>query len=101
MCVSILGNRSFSSVLAIRQFERQFLPMLSLSGFRIGMIIALCHISGICPVEIEDVSRIVDGTMSELLDVEGAHPIWSGGCGRFGQLDRYFCVSWHERRCSC
>ena len=38
------------------------------------MIIALCHISGICPVKIEDVSEIVDGTLSEFLEVEGAHP---------------------------
>ena len=57
MCVSILGSRSFSSVLAAgycRLIGRQFLPMLlSLPGFRIGMTIALCHISGICPVEID------------------------------------------------
>ena len=40
---------------------RQFLLMLlSLPAFRIGMIITLCHISGICPVEVEDVSEIVD-----------------------------------------
>ena len=56
MFVSILGSRSFSSVLAIghsRHIGRQFLPMLlSLPGIRIGMIIALCHTSGICPVEI-------------------------------------------------
>ena len=46
-CVSILGSRSFSSVLAAgysRLIARQFLPMLfSLPGFRIGMIITLCH----------------------------------------------------------
>ena len=29
------------------------------AGFRIGMIIALCHISGLCLVQIEDVSEIV------------------------------------------
>ena len=45
------------------------------------MIIALRHISGICPVEIEDVSEIVDGTLSEFLEVECAHPVWSDGCG--------------------
>ena len=57
------------------------------------MIIALCHISGICAVEIEDVSEIADGTLSEFLEVEGAHPVWCDGCGRFGQSDRFFCVS--------
>ena len=55
MCVSIVGSKSFFSVLATghsRQMWRQFLLMLSsLPGFR--MIIALCHISGICPVEID------------------------------------------------
>ena len=54
MSVSILGSRSFSSVLAAghsRPIGRQFLPMLSsLPGFQIGMIITLYHISGICPV---------------------------------------------------
>ena len=50
MCVSILGSRSFST----------FLPMfLSLPGSRIGMIIALCHISGICPVEIDRLKMLV------------------------------------------
>ena len=57
MCVSILGSRSFSCVLAAghsRIIGRQFLPMvLSMPGFRIGMIIALCHISCICPVRID------------------------------------------------
>ena len=57
MCDSILGSRSYSSVLAAghsRLIGRQFLPMLlSLPGFRIEMIIALCHISGICPVVID------------------------------------------------
>ena len=33
---------------------------------------------------------IVDGTLSEFLEVEGAHPVWPDGCGGFGQLDRYF-----------
>ena len=63
MCVSILGSSSFSSVLAAghsRLIGRQFLPMLlSLPGFRIGMIIALCHISGICPVEIGKLKMLV------------------------------------------
>ena len=105
MCVSILGSRSFSSVLAAGHsgvIGRQFLPMsLSLPGIRIGMIIALCHISGICPVEIDDVSKIVDGTLSEFLEVEGARPVWPDGCGRFVQLDRFFCVGRRERRRSC
>ena len=105
MYVSILGSRRFSSVLAAghrRLNWRQFLPMLlSLPGFRIGTIIALCHISGICPVEIDDVGEIVDGTLSEFLEVEGAHPVWPDGCGRFGQSDRFFCVGRRERRRSC
>ena len=42
-----------------RLIGRQFLPMLSLPGFRIGMIIALCHISGICPVEIDRLKMLV------------------------------------------
>ena len=49
-------------------------PFISLPGFRIGMIITLCHISGICPVEIEDVREKVDGAMSERLEVKGARP---------------------------
>ena len=82
-----------------RLIGRQFLPMLlSLPGFRIGIIITLCHITGICPVEIEDVSLIVDSTMSELVEVEGAHLVWSDGCGRFGQSDRFFCVGRRERQ---
>ena len=57
-CVSVfLGSISFSSVVAAghsRLIGRQFLPMsLSLPGFRIGMIIALCHNTGICPFEID------------------------------------------------
>ena len=63
MCVGILGSRSFSSVLAdghSRLIGRKFLPMLlSLPGFRIGMIIALYHISGICPVEIDRLKMLV------------------------------------------
>ena len=56
-------NRSFSSVLAAghrRLIGRQFLSMLlSLPGLRIGMIIALCYISGICPVEIERLNMLM------------------------------------------
>ena len=65
MCVSILGSRNFSSVWAAghsRLIGRQFLPMslfMSLPGNRIGMIIALCHISGICPVEIDRLKMFV------------------------------------------
>ena len=63
MCVSILGSRSFSIVLAAghsRLMGRDFLPMLSyLPGFGIGMIIALCHILGICPVEIGRLKLLV------------------------------------------
>ena len=62
------------------------------------MIIALCHNSGMCPVEIEDVSEIVDDTMSEFLEVEGAHPVWHDGCGR---SDRFFCGGRRERRRAC
>ena len=46
----------------------------SMLDLLVGMIIALCHISGICPVEIGDVSEIVDGTLSKFLEVESAHP---------------------------
>ena len=63
MCVSIFCSRIFSSVVAAvhsRLVGRQFLPMLlSLSGFRIGMIIALCHISCICPVEVDRLKMLV------------------------------------------
>ena len=63
MCVSILGSRSFSSILTAghsRPIWRQFLPMLlSLPGFRIGMIIALCRISDIYPVEIDRLKMLV------------------------------------------
>ena len=63
MCFSILGSRSFSNVLSgvhSRLFGRQFLPMLlSLPGFRIGMIIALCNISGICPVNIDRLKMLL------------------------------------------
>ena len=61
--VSILGIRRFTSVLAAghsRPIGRKFLPMLlSLPGFRIGMIFALCHISGISPVEIDRLKMLV------------------------------------------
>ena len=33
--------------------------LLSLPGLRIGMIVALCHISGICPVEIDRLKMLV------------------------------------------
>ena len=77
--------------------------LLSSPGLRIGMIIALCHISGICPVEIDrlmmlidDVSEIVDGTLSEFREAEGAHPVWSDGCGRLCKSDRFFCAGMRE-----
>ena len=63
MCVTIFGSRSFSSVMAAGHsvlFGRQFLPiLLSLPDFRIGIIIALSHISGICPVEINRLKMLV------------------------------------------
>ena len=63
MCVSILGSRSSSSALAgghSRLIGRQFIPMiLSLPSLRIEMIIALCHISSICPVEIDRCKMLV------------------------------------------
>ena len=63
MCVSILGSRSFSSILAAghsRLFGRQLLSMLLfLPDYWIGMIIALCLISGICPVEIDSLKMLV------------------------------------------
>ena len=61
MCVSIL-HQVFSSVLGAGHsilMERQFLPMSSLQGFRIEMIIALSHILSICPVEIDRLKRLV------------------------------------------
>ena len=66
MCVrmtqDVLGGRSFSGVLAVghsRLIGRQFLP-----DFRIGIIIALCHISGICPVEIDRLKMLVRELMA-------------------------------------
>ena len=63
MCVRILSSRSFCCALTAghsRPIGRQFLPMLlSMPGFMIGMIIALCHISGICPVEIDRLKMLV------------------------------------------
>ena len=71
-------EQCISSVLAAGHcglMRHQFLRMLlSMLDFLVGMIIALCHISGICPVEIGDVSEIVDGTLSKFLEVESAHP---------------------------
>ena len=56
-------SKSFFSVLAAghsRLIGQQFLPMLmSLPGIRIGMIIALFHISGISPVEIDRLKMLV------------------------------------------
>ena len=57
MCVIILVSMSLSSVFDAehsRLIERQFLPDMG-----IGMIIALCHISGICPVEIDRLKMLV------------------------------------------
>ena len=105
MGVSILDSSKFSSVMSAghsRLIGRQFLPMLpSLPGIMIGIIIALCHNTGICLVEIGDVSEIVDGSMSELFEVEGAHPAGFDGCGRFGQSDRFVCDGRRKRRRSC
>ena len=60
---SILGSRMFSSVLSAghsRLMGRLFLPMLSsLPCLRIGMIIALCHISRICPFEIDSLKMLL------------------------------------------
>ena len=50
-----------------RLMGRQFLPMMSsLPCFRIGMIIALCHISGIRPVEIDRLQTLVRKFMASL-----------------------------------
>ena len=94
MCVSILSSRSFSSVLADWN-SRLILPILP-SWPGLTMIIASFHISDICPIKIEDVSEIIDGTMSGLLEVEGAHPVWSDVCGQFGLPDEIFCVARRE-----
>ena len=63
MCVSILGSRNFCRTLATGHsmlIVRQSLPMLlSLPGTRIVMIIALCHISAICIVEIDRLKMLV------------------------------------------
>ena len=62
MCVSILGSWSFSSVLVAghsRLMGRQLLPMLlSLPGFRIGIIICVCHILGNYPVENDRLKKL-------------------------------------------
>ena len=61
-CVSIFCSSSSSDMAAgySRLIGRQFLPMFqSLSGFRIGMIIALRHISVICPVVIDILKMLV------------------------------------------
>ena len=58
-----IGQQGFSRVLAAvnsKHVGRHFLPILSsLPGFRVGMIIALCHISGIFPSEIERLKMLV------------------------------------------
>ena len=58
-----IGSRSLSSDFAVgngRLTRRLFLSiLLSLSGLGIEMIIALCHISGICPVEIDRLKMLV------------------------------------------
>ena len=63
MCVNIFSIRSFSSVMDdghSRLIGSQFLTMLlTLPGFRFGTIIVLCHISGICPVEIDKLMMLV------------------------------------------
>ena len=68
MCASILGSRSVSSVSAAghsRLIGRKFLPMmLSLPGYMIWMIIALCNKSGICPVEIDRLKTLVRQLMA-------------------------------------
>ena len=63
MNVSILGSRSSTSVLAAghsRLIWGQFLPMLLMPGFGIGMTVSLCHISCICPVEIVGLMMLRD-----------------------------------------
>ena len=110
MCVSILGSRSSSSVLAAGHIRligcQSFHCCWPCRVIGSGMIIALCNISGICPVEIggveiEDISELVDVTLSELMDVEGAYPVGSNGSGICGQSDRLFCVGRREGRRSC
>ena len=57
------GQQEFFSALAdghCRRMGSQFLPIfLSLPGFTIWMIIALCHILGICSVEIDRLKMLV------------------------------------------
>ena len=70
------------------------MPVLAdvvLVGFWDQDVIAFCHISVICPIEIEDVSVIVEGTVSEFPEVEGAHPVWSDGCGRWSIGSHLLC----------
>ena len=63
MCVSIYGSRRFSSEFAAghsRLMGRLILPILSSwPGYGIWVIIALCNISGICPVEIDRLKILV------------------------------------------
>ena len=62
------GLQEFSSILAAghsRLMGRQFLWTLStLPDYRIRMIIALYHISGICPVEIDRLKMLVRKLMA-------------------------------------
>ena len=74
--------------------------LLSLPVSGIGMIIAMCHISGNCPVDIDRL-KIVDDNLSVLLQMKGAHPIRFDSSGQSGQSDRFFCVGRGERRRSC
>ena len=68
MCVRIFGSRRFSRVLTAghsRMMRRQFLPMFSsLPGCGIGMIIVLCHSSGIFSQEIERFKMLVRWLMA-------------------------------------
>ena len=58
------GGRPLSS------FDELLSMAVLTASWWIRTIINLCHISGICPIE--DVSEIVDGTLSKFLQVEDA-----------------------------
>ena len=68
MCVCMFVGRSFLCVLAAehgRLMGRQIIPMSSsLPDVRIRMNIALYHISGICPVEIDRLKMFVRWLMA-------------------------------------
>ena len=51
--------------------------------------------------QIKGVSETVYCTLREVQEVEGFHPVWSDGCGRFSQSDRFLYVDRRERRRSC